>query len=324
MYKYLGIYLDSSLESDATIDMLAKAGSRALSYIIGKSKSNLDVGFGTFNKLYHSCVVPVLDYACGAWYLRTKTPKLDQIQQRASHFYMGLPKNCSLLAIEGEIGWVPGVVRRDLETLRLYNQFVKMPRGRLTRDVFEYECEKCRQWYQNLSNLCICIDKHTELLENVRSVLLMQKKDLLLIYNRVWKEELKNNKKLETYAEIKDYIKTASYVRCNLDKSKRSLVGQLICGCLGLEIEMGRYTRTPRELRLCKMCGKAVESDCHFLFHCEKLQNERIRLYHKVPELLNYVNDLDKIKLIMNMPYTLDNYVYILWKKREEIMKLKT
>ena len=98
-YKYLGVNMNSSLDLDATVNILAKAGSRALGYIISKCKANIDVGFGTFNKLYNSCVVPILDYGSGAWHLGAKTPKLDQIQQCASCFYMGLPKNCSLLAI---------------------------------------------------------------------------------------------------------------------------------------------------------------------------------------------------------------------------------
>ena len=77
------------------------------------------------------------------------------------------------------------------------------------------------------------------------------------MYNRVWAGELRNNHKLETYVEIKSVIATAIYVKCNLSKSKRSLVGQLICGCLGLEIEMGRFTKIPRD-KDCANCVKIM------------------------------------------------------------------
>ena len=45
--------------------------------------------------------------------------------------------------LNGESGWLPGPVRCDMEVLRLYNQVIKMPRGRLTRDILLYD-RSCR------------------------------------------------------------------------------------------------------------------------------------------------------------------------------------
>ncbi len=45
--------------------MLAGAGGRAMGSIISKLKSVKNVGFETYTKLYHSGVVPVLDYSSG-------------------------------------------------------------------------------------------------------------------------------------------------------------------------------------------------------------------------------------------------------------------
>ena len=45
------------------------------------------------------------------------------------------------------MGWTPGVVRRDIKTLRLYNQVIKMNENRLTRLVFEEERAVDGQWY---------------------------------------------------------------------------------------------------------------------------------------------------------------------------------
>ena len=38
-----------------------------------------------------------------------------------------------------------------------------------------------------------------------------------------------------------------------------------------------------------------LSSETHFLFKCDKLEEIRRKYYHKVPELLNYPNDVDKL-----------------------------
>ena len=140
-YKYLGTLLDEFLNTDVPIDCLAKAGSRALGALIGKSKENFELGYGSYFKLYHSIIVPITDYGCSAWNANghTNFNKLDQIQQRAIRFFSGLPKHTSLIGMEGDMGWTPGVVRRDVNSLRLYNQIIQMENTCLERKLFNYE-----------------------------------------------------------------------------------------------------------------------------------------------------------------------------------------
>ena len=44
-----------------------------------------------------------------------------------------------------------------------------------------------------------------------------------------------------------------------------------------LEIEKGRYNKTPREERLCKNCG-VIEDKAHFILKCKVNQNLRENL----------------------------------------------
>ncbi len=64
-YKYLGIYFDEFLDFKCTASMFAGTGGRAQGSIICKIKSLKNVGFETYTKLYHSRVVPVMDYSSG-------------------------------------------------------------------------------------------------------------------------------------------------------------------------------------------------------------------------------------------------------------------
>ncbi|VDI17506.1 Hypothetical predicted protein [Mytilus galloprovincialis] len=49
------------------VENLSKGGGRALGTIISKFHNNKDFGFSACENLYHSCVVPILDYASSVW-----------------------------------------------------------------------------------------------------------------------------------------------------------------------------------------------------------------------------------------------------------------
>ncbi len=42
-----------------------------------------------------------------------------------------------------------------------------------------------------------------------------------------------------------------------------------------VRLETGRYKGLGRELRICELCNKELEDECHFLFRCEKLDYVR-------------------------------------------------
>ncbi len=73
--------------------MLAGAGGRALGSIISKFKSLKNMGFETYTKLYHSGVIPVMDYSSGIWGFKNYS-ECEEVQQRAQRYYMGFtPKH---------------------------------------------------------------------------------------------------------------------------------------------------------------------------------------------------------------------------------------
>ena len=112
-YKYLGLVLSENLDMCVTVENMAKAGTRALGQLIGKTRSNYDLGYNSFTTLFNSCVIPVLDYGVGAWHsIKADVhKKTDQIQQRAVRYYCGLPRSTPILGLNADMGWIPGEVR---------------------------------------------------------------------------------------------------------------------------------------------------------------------------------------------------------------------
>ena len=244
-YKYLGVNLNYCLDIDATAGMLAGAGSRALGCIISRTKSMYDLGFGSYSKLITSCVNPILDYGSGAWHIGQRVPKIDQVQQRAARFYYGLPKMCPVLALNGETGWCPGVVRRDIESLRLFNQLVQMPEHRLTRRIYEFEKRMHGQWFMNVSEILENIGMEHAIQENITVNVNDAKTELLKMYNEVWHNEVSKSRKLENYLKLKTEPQASPYLLVNVPKNKRALLSQLVAGVLLLEVETGHFYNTP-------------------------------------------------------------------------------
>ena len=201
-YKYLGVTLDCYGQVEPMVEQLAGAASRALGAVIGKTCGNYDLGYQSYSRLFNSCVSPVLDYACGSWNVSTAPSlllKLDHVQLRAGHFYCGLPKNAANMGVVGEMGWSPGVVRRDLEALRLYNQLVGMSENRLPLLVMKYDREQQRSWSNNIFGIMKAI-YHEENWSELQPVNLKYAKSVLMdMYTKAWKLESSQKSKLETF-----------------------------------------------------------------------------------------------------------------------------
>ena len=244
-YKYLGVLFDQYLTMTAAVNQLSKAGSHALGQILGKTKCNYDLGYVSYSKLFHSCVVPVLDYGSGVWSQGRDCSKIDQIQSQACRYYCGLPKGAPLVGVAAEMGWVPGIVRRDAETLRLYNQLDNLPVSRLNRKVFVYEHELCLDgsWSANIKSLCASM----EMLDNWKNLRPVPLKIVQEKLNNMYESELLSaiggKPKLQTYKHLKDNIGVENYLKANVAKHKRSLICQLRLGILPLALETGRYQK---------------------------------------------------------------------------------
>ena len=191
-YKYLGINMNCFLDCNTIVDQLANAGSKALGSIIGKTKSNYDLSLNTFSKLFNATILPTLNYGLGAWSTgTTNCKKFDQIQQRAIRYFCGLPKNCALLGLEGDVGWTPGVVERDLETLRLYNQICRMNDSRTTKKIYLFDKTHLimGSWNKNVKSLLESLGMLQSWQSNTCISIKMAKEKLLEMYRNTWKEE---------------------------------------------------------------------------------------------------------------------------------------
>lgn len=117
------------------IKLLADSAGRALGSVVSKFKIYKTLGYSTYSQLYDACVSPILNYASGVWGF--KDSKIaNSIENRAARCFLGVHKFAPILAVQGDMGWLPGSIRRKCEMIRLWNRLVNMSEDRINKKVF--------------------------------------------------------------------------------------------------------------------------------------------------------------------------------------------
>lgn len=76
---------------------------------------------------------PVLNYAAGVWGAR-QNPALVSVENRAIRCILGVHKFVPVLAAQGDMGWVPGLIQRKCEMVRLFNRIINMSDTRINQN----------------------------------------------------------------------------------------------------------------------------------------------------------------------------------------------
>ena len=249
-YRYLGVTFDEYLDFKQNAEILSASANRALGSLISKYKLNKSMGFRTYEKLFHNCVVPILDYASGVWG-NGKWKEFDAVQNKAARIFLGVHKFTATASIKGDIGWNSCLLRWNCNHMRLWNRLISMNDDRLTKHVFlqDVALNSDNNWSgycRSLFDQCNCLNLYDSLSPCCLS-------DCVNALERAessnWKDDVASKPKLRTYAMIKPEFGLERYISLNLTPFQRSVLAQIRFGILPLAIETGRFTHTPVDLQ---------------------------------------------------------------------------
>jgi hypothetical protein len=152
-YKYLGVIFQEKCDFTLNCESLSKAAGRALGSVVNKIHQLKDFGFRAFEKLFNSCVVPILDYGSSTWgYKRYQT--VENVQNRAMRYFLGVHRFAPLLALYGDTGWIPCTYRRWSNILHFWNRMIAMDDNRLTKKVFLNDNTLCsNNWSSDVKTI---------------------------------------------------------------------------------------------------------------------------------------------------------------------------
>ena len=146
-YKYLGLILTEYLDYKFMADTVAKSASRALGFLISKSKSMGGVPFRCFTKLW--CTgMSVINYGSSIWGGK-EFSSISSVHNRAGRYYLGLGRYTPNAALQEELGWKTPLQRQSSNIANQWSRLVNMPVSRLNKRVFNWCNEKASNVFKN-------------------------------------------------------------------------------------------------------------------------------------------------------------------------------
>ncbi len=61
-------------------------------------------------------------------------------------YYLGIHSKTPLLALEGDMGWNSCKIKQHINMICLWNRLIKMDENRLTKRVFKWDYNICKNW----------------------------------------------------------------------------------------------------------------------------------------------------------------------------------
>ncbi len=318
-YKYLGILIDEFMDFSKTAELLASSAGRALGGVINKVKVNKDLGFNSYTTLIDNCVIPILLYGSAVWGLKNYKV-CEDVLLRACRFYSGVHRLTPIPAMQGDFGWLDVRSRWNLESVRLFNRFLKMKDDRLNKKVFLWDKSLSNNnWSSSVKTMLEDLKLDNSFTSNTYISMDVAKVKVLEKHENDWKHHCLTKDKLRTYRIFKKSVSVANHLNSNLPKYQRSLISQLRWGILPIRIETGRFVGLNERDRICEMCNQnEVENEAHFMFSCDLYAHYREELEAAIGVNLGNLSITDKWESVFQHPHSLGRFVYNAFQKRRE------
>ena len=328
-YKYLGYTLHEHLSNACTVDVLTAAASRSFGRIHSIFKRMGNMGIASYETLYKSYVLPIMNYASAVWGFESFT-KPQVLQNRISRFFLGVHRFAPVAATKLEMDWLDCREGRWLEMLRLFNRINTMDNTRLPRVVYDWDVSLgLEAWASEVQHIAayLGLDAHPD--DNETYSLTVAYNTLLNKNRLSWQLEADRKPKLRTFNQIHDFNFPLYLVKCDLTRYQRSLVAQIKMGILPLKYETDRYQGIPPENRICKTCPlNEPEDEIHFLFKCSSLHTTRLPLLERFlnrtdgQDEFHSADDIGKFRIMIhkqNLQLT-GHYIEQLYRERQKIL----
>ena len=284
--KYLGHYItdDNSMPKSIKLD-IEERGTNVLikfrNFVNNHPTATLEICL----KLFQACFTTTILSNCetwGPWIPR----KVLSLYNQGLRLALGVRGNAPTLLIylETRQPYVCAMIKK-----RQYNFWTnldKSPETEIFKLINRANDTAYIKYYKNLEQMYSSGDKVFNKINDQ-------------FYEECWKKinDADDSKtKLKTYLDIYENCEITPETSLSLKdhtRCQQKTLSSYIMSSHNLEIEKGRWSRTPKEERVCKQCTSgSVETLCHFLYQCDKFNHIRNRYtnFPTSPQLSNFFN----------------------------------
>ncbi len=291
-YKYLGFLMHEHTNPKTAIETLTSAASRSFGRIVSMFRVLKNMGIKSYETLYQSYVVPIMHYGAAVWgYKENNDTRV--LQNRIGRYYLGVHKFTAVCATQLELDWISTKYRRWVDIIRYHNRLMDMKTHRLPVVIYKWERSlNLESWSSEVKHILTYADMLHDNPDTWRKFDLdVVESRLKFLYRQQLWQEAHTKDKLRTFIQVHDIGNTKAIVSLNLSRLQRSVMVKLKCGVLPLALEIGRFSNTDVEDRVCRVCnGNVVEDEVHMTSVCTALKSERDMFKSEVKEIVNLDN----------------------------------
>ena len=304
-YKYLGFKFTPSSEITSGLSDLKDRAMKAFY----KIKRKMGPSFQTFPlltlKLFDTLIKPILLYGSDFWGI-LKLPKnnpFEILHLQCCKQVLGVQKQTTNIGVLLELGQIPlhhYAVKNGLKNwVRLTTQ---QNGNEITLKSHEFARENnlksiaCVQ--DTLSRIGLMEDFITKNKKHTHINAWQRLNDIF--HQLAFTEIKKENSKLRTYGLLKTNIGFENYLHADINLRDRIALTKLRLSNHELMIEKGRHTKIDKNKRFCPFCPKIIETELHFLLHCNTFSHLRMVVFEKtMKENPNFIFLQDTEKFIL-------------------------
>lgn len=301
-YKYLGIEFNSCGSWSSAISNISNRGLKALFLLKGYICSgNIKPCLGL--KLFDQMIKPILCYGSELWSAFDSNKKsiqnkdgiakfldsldIEKVHVKFCKFILGVNKRAVNLAVKGELGRFPIGISCMLQALKYWFHIQTSNNGLLREALVVSENlhkEHVFTWYSFFTSLCKMLDMKVSEVTVATTTLLRMK--LCDKYIQYWSGSIKSFSKLDTYSSVKQNFGMENYISDVKTRPHRITLTKMRISNHRLAIETGRFSRIPRNDRVCGYCKAndifEIEDEKHVLLRCAAYSDIRSELFTSV------------------------------------------
>ena len=278
-YVYLGAFITDDGNYLSSIRLHVKGKMESYLKYLAFLQRNPDFPFSIKKKVAEACLLSSLIYGCESW-MCLNYASLNTI-------YLGIVKallsvrktTCNdLCLIEANMPSLPAIIQ-----YRRASYLQKKVQSLKEDEPLKYAIELVRG--SNTPSYRMIMNEMSETVSNIS----IRDKEML-------KESVINNttsSKRKTYLEMNPLlIQPTAYISSVIKEYHRIEYTRFRLSSHNLQIERGRWSRTPREQRLCD-CGNHIQDERHALFFCKRTEDIRKNFQTKYTTLKSFFEEMD-------------------------------
>ena len=262
-FKYLGVHLYKNNNWNRTQQRIAQHASHSLHnlFIV---YNQLKLSTTQKAKLYDSLLTPVLNYASEVWGYH-EARDVELVHNKFCRKILNVKKSTNIEALYGELGRTPMKVMRKISLIKFWIKILNSDENSLLYWVYTVLKEDAdtgvtyngSNWaYQIKQILQTCglsflWESRMQMFIRIEDI----KQRILDMHKQTWYSNINNSTKLDFYAKIKYNLELEPYLDSIEDNRYRIALTRFRISAHDLAIETGRYTKTPKALRICINCN---------------------------------------------------------------------